>query len=189
MNTWLEKNARKLEKPRQLLPPCIPDAGGVWADIGSGVGIFTAVLYELVGPDCDIHAVDKNRRSLQKLAAHFSETNPQAVLHSHKEDFRQPLDLPSLDGFVMANALHFVRDDQKRVVLSQLVEYLKPGGRAIIIEYNAHRGNFAVPYPLDEVGFLELAKEIGLQNAHIAAKVPSSFMGEMYAGVGLAPSP
>ena len=189
MNLWLEKNAGKLEKPRHLLPPCIPTQGGVWADIGCGEGIFTTVLYELVGPDCEIYAVDKNRRPLQKLLNNFAEQYPEANVMTLQKDFTQPLDLPTLDGFVMANALHFIQDDLKGNTLDRLVKLLKPGGRAIIIEYNARRGNVAVPHPLDEKGFVELASEIGLVDVHIAAKVPSSFMGEMYAGVGIAASP
>ena len=189
MNSWLEKNARKLEKPRQLLPPCIPKPGGVWADFGCGEGIFTAVLYELVGPQCEIYAVDKNRRPLQKLLNNFAELYPEANVMTLQQDFIQSLDLPDLDGFVMANALHFIQDDLKGNALHQLVKLLKPGGRAIIIEYNTRRDNLAVPHPLDETGFRELAMEVGLQEIQIAAKVPSSFMGEMYAGVGIAPSP
>jgi len=189
MNSWLEQNRRKLEKPRQLLPPCIPTPGGIWADIGCGEGIFTAVLYELVRPDCEIYAVDKNRRSLQKLLNNFADLYPEANVMTLQQDFRQSLDLPALDGFIMANALHFIQDDLKSKVLNRLVKLLKPGGRAIIIEYNAPRGNFAVPHPLDEKEFVELASEIGVVDVHIAAKVPSSFMGEMYVGVGIAPLP
>lgn len=189
MRTWIEQNARKLEKPRQLLPPCIPNPGGIWADIGCGEGIFTAVLYELVGPQCEIYAVDKNRRPLQKLLNNFADLYPEANVITLQQDFRQSLDIPALDGFVLANALHFIQDDLKGNALNRLVKLLKPGGRAILIEYNARKGNFAVPHPLDEIGFRELAKEIGLQEIQIAAKVRSSFMGEMYAGVGFAPSP
>ena len=54
----------------------------------------------------------------------------------------------------MANSLHFVAD--KAPVLSRLIRLLKPGGRLIVVEYNTSRGNSAVPYPLDEHGFLEL---------------------------------
>lgn len=189
MPTWLEKNARRLEKPRQLLPNCLPEPGGTWADIGCGEGVFTVVLYEIIGPDCEIHAVDKNRGALRRLEANFAETHPQATLHAHKADFRDPLELPQLDGLVIANALHFVIDEQKGEVLQRLVHNLKPGGRAIIVEYNAQRGNLAVPYPLDDAGFIELGRKTGLADLRIAARTPSSFMGEMYAGVGIAPSP
>jgi SAM-dependent methyltransferase len=119
----------------------------------------------------------------------FEQLYPEAIIHALHKDFRQPLDIPALDGFVMANALHFTKDDQKRNALNRLVKHLKPGGRAIIIEYNADKSNFAVPHPLHESEFIELAREIGLMEVQIAAKVPSSFMGEMYAGVGIAPSP
>ena len=189
MNRWLETNFRKLEKPRQLLPPCIPEPGGIWADVGCGEGFFTAILYELVGPKCEIYAVDKNRRPLQKLLNNFAELYPEANVMTLQQDFRQSLDLPALDGFIMANALHFLKDAEKGAVLKQLSSLVKPAGRVIIVEYNARNGNFAVPHPLDEMGFRELAKDVGLQEIQIAARVPSSFMGEMYAGVGIAPSP
>lgn len=183
MKSWLEKNARKLEKPRRLLPPCIPSQGGTWADFGCGEGIFTAVLYEQVGPECEIHAIDRSRRSLQILTNNFSESFPHAKLHSHNVDFRQAIDIPMLDGFVMANSLHFVQANQKHALLHHLVQFLKPSGRAIIVEYNSRKGNFAVPHPIDENGFRMLAEEVGLQDVCIAVKTPSSFMGEMYAGV------
>jgi ubiquinone/menaquinone biosynthesis C-methylase UbiE len=80
----------------------------------------------------------------------------------------------------MANSLHFVKE--KRPVLRHLVRLLKPGGRLIVVEYNTRRGNMAVPYPLDELDFLNLAQEAGLQKPRILTRVPSSFLGEMYAG-------
>ena len=83
----------------------------------------------------------------------------------------------------MANSLHFVAD--KAPVLAGLVRLLKPGGRLIVVEYNTSRGNPAVPYPLDDQGFLRLAAQVGLREAHILSRIPSSFLGEMYAGMGL----
>jgi hypothetical protein len=72
-------------------------------------------------------------------------------------------------------------------VLTQLVTLLKPGGRLVLVEYNTSRGNFAVPHPLDEAGFLALAAKVGLRGPRILVKIPSSFLGEMYAGMGLTP--
>ena len=40
--------------------------------------------------------------------------------------------------------------------------------------------------PLDEAGFLALVEEVGLRQSRILAKIPSTFLGEMYAGIGLA---
>lgn len=181
-NRWLSRDARKFKKAQQLLSPCITKSGGRWADFGCGEGIFTAVLYNLLGPKCEIYAVDKSQRALGRLKHNFQDTFPDASLHINHADFTTPLSLPALDGFILANAFHFIRDDQKGLVLVELSRLLKPEGQIIIIEYNTSRSNYAVPYPLPENEFLRLADLINLQNARIMARVPSSFLGELYAG-------
>jgi len=75
----------------------------------------------------------------------------------------------------------------KAPVLSRLVRLLKPGGRLVVVEYNTSQGNPAVPYPLDDRNWLELAAQARLREARIASRIPSSFLGEMYAGTGLTP--
>ena len=186
MITWAKREARRINKARTLIRPGVAGQAGAWADLGCGDGIFTAALYTLLEPGSEIYAVDKNRRALDVLARNFNESYPEAAPHLIRADFARPLTLPPLDGLLMANSLHFVR--HKRPVLDQLVTLLKPGGRLILVEYNTDRGNFAVPHPLDETGFLGLAGEVGLRQARIMARIPSTFLGEMYAGMGLAPS-
>jgi ubiquinone/menaquinone biosynthesis C-methylase UbiE len=185
--SWHERDARKFIKARQLLSPCVDEAGGVWADFGCGEGIFTAVLYEQIGPSSQIYAVDKNRRALNTLKHNFQETYPKANIQLLNANFTDPLSLPALDGFVLANALHFVKNDQKAFILRRLSTYLRSEGLAIIVEYNTDSGNLAVPFPFNQEQFLELANQAGLQWPRIIVKVPSSFMGEMYAGTALAP--
>jgi ubiquinone/menaquinone biosynthesis C-methylase UbiE len=170
----------RIEKARTLLRPGIPGPNGVWADIGCGDGIFTTALYSLIQPGGEIYAVDRSQRALETLARDFGSSFPDAVLHPVLADFTRPLTLPPLDGLVMANSLHFVRE--KTSVLTRLVGLLKPSGRLIVVEYNTSRGNFAVPHPLDKNGFLALAHKIGLHRARIQARIPSTFLGEMYAG-------
>ena len=185
MNAWAEREARRIEKARTLIGPGIAGPGGVWADIGCGDGIFTAALHTLTQPGAEIYGVDNDRRALDALKRHFAESYPDAVLHPIRADFRQPPSLPPIDGVVMANSLHFVRD--KQPILKQIAALLKPGGHLIVVEYNTARGNMAVPYPLDEAGFLNLAQIIGMSETRILAKIPPSFLGEMYAGIGCLP--
>jgi hypothetical protein len=71
---------------------------------------------------------------------------PDVTLHTRQADFTHPLDLPPLDGIIMANALHFVRD--KRPLLQQLRGYLKANGRFLLVEYDTDHGNHWVPHPL-----------------------------------------
>ena len=181
-NSWYSRDARKFAKAQQLLTPCISEKGGLWADYGCGEGIYTATLYHLLGPTCEIYAVDKSQRALKRLARNFQETFPDALLHPLHTDFTAPHDLPPLDGFILANALHFIQDNLKRKALAALLNKLKPGGQLIIVEYNTNQANYAVPFPLPENAFLNLANQLNLQNPRIVVRAPSSFLGEMYAG-------
>lgn len=185
-NLWFRRQARRFQKARRLLSPFNLIPGGVWSDMGCGEGIFTATLYDLIGPNCTIFAVDKDHHRLQKLHHNIKTTYPSAAIQPVNADFTQPLSLPPLDGLLVANALHFVPDTEKKAVLKMLVGLLKMGGFMIVVEYNTNRGNFVVPYPLDEEMFIILATEAGLQQPNIAVKVTSSFLGEMYAGIGVA---
>jgi len=142
---WAQREARRIQKAIALLQPGIPGSGGVWADIGCGDGIFTSALYTLIQPDGEIHAVDRDQFALDALARNFAESYLDATLHTLHADFTRELTLPALDGMIMANSLHFIAD--KAPVLSRLIGLLKPGGRLIVVEYNARRGNSAVPYP------------------------------------------
>ena len=186
-NSWHQREARKFKKAYQLLPPCIHETGGVWADIGCGEGIFTAILYELLGQKSVIYAIDKNARALRALERNFNMTCPEANLHPIQADFTHALSIPPLDGLVLANALHFIPDKQKVDVIKNLAENLKPDGKLILIEYNSRFGNLAVPFPLSQEQFLELAQELQLRNPQIVARAPSSFMGEMYAAIANSP--
>ena len=186
MSTWAEREARRIAKARILLEPAMAGARGAWADLGCGDGIFTAALYGLLQSGSEIYAVDQDRRALEALHRNFAGSYAEAAPLTIQADFARPLSLPPLDGLLMANSLHFVR--RKRLLLAALVELLKPDGRFLLVEYNTSRGNFAVPHPLDEAGFISLASEVGLRQARIVARIPSTFLGEMYSGMGLAPS-
>jgi ubiquinone/menaquinone biosynthesis C-methylase UbiE len=180
--------ATRIRKACTLLRPGVPSPGGLWADLGCGDGIFTAALYVLIQPGGEIYAVDKDRHALQALERHFRESFPAASLSPVLADFTRPLTLPPLDGLLMANSLHFVADAGKALVLVRLSDLLRPGGRLIVVEYNTARANFAVPHPLDDAGFLALAREAGLHEPQLLAKIPSTFLGEMYSALAFKPS-
>src|SRR5512136_68248 len=95
----------------ELLRPANLPSGGVWADLGAGSGAFTLALRALVGSQAEIHAVDRDAGRLAELERlwrqRFGET---ARLHTIRADFTRPLELPPLDGIVMANSLHFFKD-------------------------------------------------------------------------------
>lgn len=178
-----------MSKERDLILPGITVRGGRWADLGSGTGIFTRTLRGIVGAEAEIFSVDRDAGSLAEQRRAFAAEYPDATIHYLHADFTRPLDLPTLDGILMANSLHYVGYDRQEDVLRQIVGYLRPGGSLILVEYSARRGrgNPWVPYPVDYALFTSLASSVGLRDIRRLAAVPSRFLNEMYAACGARP--
>src|SRR5215212_5887932 len=93
-----------------LIRSGVPKPGGVWADLGSGTGNFSWALAELIGPQGTIYAIDRDAKAIRQLHQRIRQTDPGAAIIPQQADLTRPLDLPVLDGVLMANALHFIRD-------------------------------------------------------------------------------
>jgi len=150
----------------------VGEQGGSWADLGAGDGAFTLALADLLGPEAHIVAVDKDANALRSIGG---------KVETRVADFTKPLDLRDLDGVVMANSLHFVRD--KRSVLEAVRRMLRPGGRLIIVEYGADRGNPWVPYPFTYARWETMAAQAGFRNTRLLSTIPSRWLGSMYSAV------
>ena len=85
----------------------------------------------------------------------------------------------------MANSLHFQRD--KLPVLQLVRDYLKAGGRLLLVEYNADRGNPWVPHPLSFPTFATLAQQAGFSKPRLLEIVPSRFLREIYSAEAIKP--
>ena len=164
-----------------LLRDGIPEPGGVWAELGSGNGAFTLALAELLGPAAHIYSVDKKKNRLRRQEREVRERFPGTRLETITADYTRPLNLPPLDGLVMANALHF--QHHKDGVLQLIYNYLRPGGRLILIEYNVDRGNFWVRHPLSYPTWERLAARNGFVGTRLLQTRPSSFLREIYSAV------
>lgn len=167
-----------------LLREGITAKGGVWADLGSGAGAFTLALAELIGDEGTIYSVDQANRALKEQEATMRARFPAVTVHTVNADFTRPLDLPKLDGVVMANSLHFHR--HKDPIAQRVGGYLKPGGRLLLVEYNTDGGNPWVPYPLSYPTWEKLARRNGFAETRLLARRPSRFLGEIYSAVSLA---
>lgn len=144
----------------------------MWADLGAGEGNFTRALATLLGHGARITAVDKDARALRAIGG---------GIETRVADFTKPLDLRELDGVVMANSLHFVRD--KRPVLEAVRAMLRPGGRLIVVEYETDRGNPWVPHPFSFATWQRLASEAGFVGTERIGSVPSRYFGSMYSSL------
>ena len=165
-----------------LLRPANLNQGGTYADFGAGSGAFTLALRELVGLDSTIYAVDKDRSSLNQLdSAHRARFHSTSNLILLPNDFSRPLELPPLDGIVMANSLHFFKDKEK--ILRHVREFLTPNGALLIVEYNVDSGNMWVPHPLTFETYRTLAPRAGFTEPRLLAKAPSRFLKEFYSAL------
>src|SRR5439155_8052190 len=80
-----------------LIEDGVGERGGRWADLGAGEGAFTFALAELLGPEAQIIAVDKDRRALRALDGWFERG---------VADFTRRLELRDLDDVDISNLLH-----------------------------------------------------------------------------------
>ncbi len=172
---------RRFGKPLALLPPCDIPAGGIWADLGCGDGVFTAVLAALLGTESLVIGLDRDRRALASLVQNIGRWGLGGRIAALQADFTAPLSMTRLDGALAANALHFVPDREKDSVLAGIAKSVRPGGRLVIVEYNAERGTGAVPHPHRARAWLGRLTRLGLRDATVAARTRSSYLGEMVA--------
>lgn len=155
--------------------------GGTWADLGAGSGAFTLALAELVGPGGEVFAVDRDRGALRALERAVRPGG--TTVRTLAGDFTKPIDLPALDGVVMANSLHFVKE--KTPVLALVHSMLKPSGRLVLVEYDADKGNHWVPYPLSFDTWRALADSSGFGDTRKLASVPSRFLGRIFSAASV----
>jgi len=165
----------------RLLREGVEGAGKTWADLGSGQGAFTLALADLLGPTGSIYSVDRDARAVQVQLQELRDAFPAVPVTPLIADFTRPLDLPPLDGIVMANSLHFVRD--KMPVLRLLGGYLRPDARLILVEYDSDHGNPWVPFPLSFDTWASLAADAGFRETKRLTSVPSRFLGSIYSAV------
>ena len=157
--------------------------GGTWADLGSGEGAFTLALADLVGEAGHIYSVERDEDVLEAQREAMGRRFPNVTVDYVRADFTKPLDLPPLDGIVMANSLHFYRD--KETLLRRLVAYLKEAGRFVLVEYDADRGNPWVPHPLSYATWEALSLRCGLEGTREIGRVPSRFLGAIYSALSV----
>lgn len=85
------------------------------------------------------------------------------------------LHLPSVDGVLMANALHFIPEQQ--VLLNRLPTV---ADRFLIVEYEWTKPHRWGPYPVGFARLRQLFAAAGIEHVEKLATQPSLFGGTMY---------
>ena len=162
-----------------------PHSGKVWADLGSGKGAFTLALADLLGPGAVIHSVDRDERALNAQREAVGSRFPKVSVEYRQADFAGAVDLPPLDGVLMANSLHFVQD--KESLLKAVAGWLRPGGRLLVVEYDSDQGNAWVPHPMSYRTWEAMSAREGFLDTRLLRTIPSRFLGRIYSALSLSP--
>src|SRR5262245_28057433 len=127
-----------------------------WADLGSGDGTFTLALAAQLAPGSTIHALDRDGSALRRIpAAHKG-----IRITTTRADFlKEPWPVADLDGILMANSLHFVKD--QAAFIRACESHMKPSRHFIIVEYDATERSRWVPYPVSRARMKSLFEAAG----------------------------
>jgi SAM-dependent methyltransferase len=114
-----------------------------WADLGCGSGLFTLALASLLQSGSTVYAVDRQPKIRPQL------TPNQVSIDPVKTDFvKNALPFRDLDGILMANSLHYVKD-KPTLVRNLRTANLRRQHALLIIEYDTDRPTPVwVPYPV-----------------------------------------
>jgi ubiquinone/menaquinone biosynthesis C-methylase UbiE len=115
----------------------------VWADLGCGSGTFTAALANLLSEDSLIYAVDKSKIDLDRIPTQFEIVTIEKI----QADFTRKKLPGNLDGILMANSFHYVRE--KDLFIRKIETHLKKEGCFLIVEYDTEISNTWVPFPVN----------------------------------------
>ncbi|WP_294304357.1 class I SAM-dependent methyltransferase [uncultured Chryseobacterium sp.] len=166
----------EISEAQLLLPEFNIDRPEVWADLGCGSGTFTYAMAERLPKASRIWAIDRTRQKLR------------AVHHQVKIDFlhadfeKEDLRISSLNGILLANALHFVKD--KPAFIRKLKGYFEQGNeRWIIVEYNHSVPNLWEPYPVPFDELKSLFRQSGYSEIEKTGERKSVYGGTMYAAL------
>lgn len=141
-----------------------------WADLGCGSGTFTAALGHYLPAGSTIYAVDK------ELSPNVHIPAPAGVQVSPRQlDFvEEDLPFASLDGIIMANALHYVKD--QTAFVNKLKAALRPDGILVIVEYDTDTPvPVWVPYPLSFTRLKRLFSTAGYKHIEKTGERPSVY--------------
>ena len=147
-----------------------------WLDLGAGEGTFTKALAHLLPAGSEILAIDQSSSSLRKIPTHIASTQ----ISTHAGDFTEiPQGLSPVNGIMMANAIHYIRE--KEAFLSRWIEAPTAKPAFLIIEYDTHRSNSWVPYPISPQALEDLFASLGYQQFEKLGEIPSLYHNKIYA--------
>jgi len=134
-----------------------------WFDLGCGAGLFSNALHALLPHGSLIYAVDKQRATF----------NAEGIKFLQLDFVKDKLHVSSLDGILMANSIHFVKD--KAQFLTRIKKHLLFSGAFLLVEYDMKTSNKWVPYPITLPLAITLFEQAGFEFVYKISERTSLF--------------
>jgi SAM-dependent methyltransferase len=148
----------------------VPRTAQTWADLGCGSGTFTIALASVLVPGSAVHAMDHDASTVRRLPRRHADTS----IIVHVGDFTaRPWPFDRLDGVLLANSLHYVRDPSAFIRAS--ASSMTPPRRFLIVEYDTDDSSRWVPYPLSCRSVERLFAEAGYASFTVLGSLPSIY--------------
>ena len=156
-------------------PGIVRTAPQIWYDFGCGSGTFTLALADLLSPGSIIYAFDKDERAIDRVPDRHREVE---IRKAAKNLADSNLHLGAVDGILMANFLHFIREQTaflRRIILL--------AGQFLVVEYDTSIPSVWVPYPLAFPRLRMQFLQAGTSTVEKIGTRRSRYRGEMYSAV------
>jgi len=136
--------------------------------------LFTKALASLLPQGSTIHAIDVDVKALQKIPKEY---NGVSIKTSVMDFSSGAFPLHEIDGILMANSLHYVKD--KESFLKRVMNALKNDGHFLLVDYDMNKANQWVPYPLPIAAAEELFLKCKATSFELLNKRKSVFGEQM----------
>jgi ubiquinone/menaquinone biosynthesis C-methylase UbiE len=110
-------------------------AGDVVADLGAGTGLFESPLAYAIGTRGRVYAVEIDKGFLEEIDRKVEELHISQIETVLGTPTDPKLPTRNVDLALMHDVLHHV--EQRQTYLKAAAQYLKPGGRIAVVEFNA----------------------------------------------------
>ena len=109
-------------------------AGDVVADLGAGTGLFEAPLAYAIGTRGRVYAVEIDKGFLDEIDRKVEELHISQIETVLGTPTDPKLPTRAVDLALMHDELHHV--EQRQAYLKSVAQYVKPGGRVAVVEFN-----------------------------------------------------
>jgi SAM-dependent methyltransferase len=177
---WDDASMRSRDATEMLADSGVDALGPtIWADLGCGNGTFTVALAEVLASGSVIHAMDLDGSGLRRIPS----AHKRVRITTHRADFmRQPWSFADLDGILMANSLHYVKN--QAAFIRECESHMKPRRRFLIVEYDTSEPSRWVPYPVGQTRLTSLFERAGYLSVRVLRSRPSIYRrAPLYAAV------